>query len=900
MANVADYVLSAKGTYDGSNFDSGVDKSKSKLSGFMEQAQTVATRVKSAIGDGLSKTAEIVTGTIGTIGAGIGTLAATGGITRALNMEKAQTMFKGLKLDWNDFSQTINDAVDGTAFSMDAAALVAANLAASGVSAGRDMEKALNGATGVAATFGADLGDIGSIFQKVAAQGKLTGETLAQMSDRGINGLSVLSEYLGKSQADVREMVTSGKIDFETFSDAMYSAFGESAKGANDTFAGVTANIRANIAKIGEIFVTPALKGLQQVFAALLPCIKSVRVALQPLADTFAAWVEGVVPKAVDMFTKLNEKIKELGEGGLSNLPKWVAPAAAAIGVLSIGAMGGLISQIPVVGGLLGGLCGVIGKLSNPVALVRGAMGGLAGIFGGISAPVIALVAVIAALVGAFVQLMITNDGFRNSIMETVGSIVSSLQPAFSALMGLIPSFQMLWCEFQKVVEALAPALLNLVAAFAPVVSTIISSAVPVIQTIIAVFMQLVNQITGFVVPIIEQLTAVVQQYMPQIQSIIESAMSLIQAIILTVWPHIQNIISAAMTVIQGIMETVWPIIQAIIETVMGVIQGVIDTVMAVIEGNWEGVWNGILEIVSSVWNGIVSIIGAVIGIIVGLVSGLVEAVVSFFGNLWSNVTTTVSNLWSNVTSAFSSGVSSAVNFVSNLLSRVVAFFGNLWSNVTSTVSNMWNSVTSAFSSGVNSAISFVSSLPGRIMGIFADAGSWLINSGKAIIQGLIDGISSMIQGAVDAVGGVLGAISNLLPHSPAKEGPFSGRGWTLYSGRSIVDALAEGAEEKTSKAVAAFRGVASKLRDSLDIGTVAYDYEVNMSSFLSDYPDLSYGVDVSNFAEETEIENSVNGLRNEVNDLRKSLGKIIADNAPVVIETERQAARRVRGYMNA
>ncbi len=897
---MADYVLSAKGTYDGSEFDSGVEKSKSKLSGFMEQAQTVASRVKSAIGNGIAKTAEIVTGTIGTIGAGIGTLAATGGITRALNMEKAQTMFKGLKLDWNDYYQTINDAVDGTAFSMDAAALVAANLAASGVGAGRDMEKALNGATGVAATFGADLGDIGSIFQKVAAQGKLTGETLAQMSDRGINGLSVLSEYLGKSQADVREMVTNGKIDFETFSDAMYSAFGDSAKGANDTFAGVTANIRSNVAKIGEIFATPALKGLQQVFAALLPCIKSVRVALQPLADTFAAWVEGVVPKAVDVLTKLNDKIKELGEGGLGNLPKWAAPAAAAIGILSVGAMGGLISQIPVVGGLLGGLCGVIGKLSNPVALVRGAMSGLAGIFGGISAPVIAVVAVITALVAAFVQLMATNEGFRNSIMETVGSIVSSLQPAFNALMGLLPSFQMLWCEIQKVVEALAPALLNLVAAFAPVVSTIISSAVPVIQTIIGVFMQFVNQITGFVVPIIEQLTAVVQQYMPQIQSIIESAMQMIQAIILAVWPHIQNIISAAMMVIQGIMETVWPIIQAIIETVMGVIQGIIDTVMAVIEGNWEGVWNGILSIVESVWNGITSIISAVVGIIVGIIASFVESVVSFFGNLWSNVTSTVSNLWSSVTSAFSSGVSSAVNFVSNLLSRVVAFFGNLWSNVTSTVSNMWSSVTSAFSSGVNSAISFVSQLPGRIMGIFADAGSWLINAGKSIIQGLIDGISSMIQGAVDAVGGVLGAISNLLPHSPAKEGPFSGRGWTLYSGRSIVDALATGAQEKTAKAVDAFKSVARKLHDSLDIGTMAYDYEVNMAAFLSDYPDLSYGIDVRNSDDGTEIESSVNGLRNEVIDLKKSLGRIIADNAPVVVETERQAARRVRGYMNA
>lgn len=853
---MADYVLSAKGTYDGSDFDSGVEKSKSKLSGFMEQAQTVASRVKSAIGDGIAKTAEIVTGTIGTIGAGIGTLAATGGITRALNMEKAQTMFKGLKLDWNDYKNTINEAVDGTAFSMDAAALVAANLAASGVSAGQDMEKALNGATGVAATFGADLGDIGSIFQKVAAQGKLTGETLAQMSDRGINGLSVLSEYLGKSQAEVRDMVKSGKIDFQTFSDAMYSAFGDSAKGANDTFAGVTANIRANVAKIGEIFATPALKGLQQVFAALLPCIKSVRVALQPLADTFAAWIEGVVPKAVEVLTKLNDKIKELGEGGFGNLPKWVAPAAAAIGILSVGAMGSLIFQIPVVGGLLGGLCGVIGKLSNPVALVRGAMSGLTSVFGGISAPVIAVVALIAALVGAFVQLMATNEGFRNSIMETVGSIVSSLQPAFQSLMGLLPAFQTLWQAIMSVAESLAPVILNLVAAIAPVVSTIISSAVPVISTLIEILSSLVTQIAQFVAPIIQMIADLISAVMPQIQQIITTAMQPIQQVIETVWPIIQTIITTVMAAIQAVIETVWPIIQTVIETVLEVIQGIIDTVTACIQGNWEGVWNGILGIVQTVWNGITSIISTVAQIIVGLISGLVDA--------------------------------------------VVGFFGNLWSNVTSTVSNLWNTVTSTFSGGVNSAISFVSELPGRIMGIFADAGSWLIDSGKAIIQGLIDGIGSMIQGAVDSVGGVLGAIGNLLPHSPAKEGPFSGRGWTLYSGRSIVDALAEGAKEKTSKAVAAFRGVASKLRDSIDVGTMTYDYEVNTAAFLSDYPDLSYGIDVNGSSDETEIESGINSLRSEVIDLKKSLGKIIADNAPVVVETERQAARRVRGYMHA
>lgn len=38
----------------------------------------------------------------------------------------------------------------------------------------------------------------------------------------------------------------------------------------------------------------------------------------------------------------------------------------------------------------------------------------------------------------------------------------------------------------------------------------------------------------------------------------------------------------------------------------------------------------------------------------------------------------------------------------------------------------------------------------------------------------------------------------NLLPFSPAKEGPFSGKGWSLYSGQSIVEALAEGAASRS------------------------------------------------------------------------------------------------------
>jgi phage-related protein len=79
-----------------------------------------------------------------------------------------------------------------------------------------------------------------------------------------------------------------------------------------------------------------------------------------------------------------------------------------------------------------------------------------------------------------------------------------------------------------------------------------------------------------------------------------------------------------------------------------------------------------------------------------------------------------------------------------------------------------------------------------------------LFRAGSSIIQGLVDGIKAKIGAVTNAVGGVLSAARNLLPFSPAKEGPFSGKGWSLYSGRSISEALAQGIEDRGGLAVTA------------------------------------------------------------------------------------------------
>lgn len=67
------------------------------------------------------------------------------------------------------------------------------------------------------------------------------------------------------------------------------------------------------------------------------------------------------------------------------------------------------------------------------------------------------------------------------------------------------------------------------------------------------------------------------------------------------------------------------------------------------------------------------------------------------------------------------------------------------------------------------------------------------IDAGKAIIGGIAEGIRNAVSSVTGAISDVLGKVRDFLPFSPAKKGPFSGKGWTLYSGLSMGEGLAEG-----------------------------------------------------------------------------------------------------------
>lgn len=199
------------------------------------------------------KGASLVTGVLNT---GVVAKSIQGGWNRASNIGKARFQLQGLGVEWDAIKEDLNYAVDNTAYGLDAAAITASSLVASGVQIGDEMKTALRAVSGVAAMTSREYGDIGSIFSTVAGQGQLMTMQLRQLEASGLNGAAKIAEYLREvrgetdaTEASVREMVTDGKVDFKMFADAMYWAFGEHAVKANETFSGAMANMNAALSR---------------------------------------------------------------------------------------------------------------------------------------------------------------------------------------------------------------------------------------------------------------------------------------------------------------------------------------------------------------------------------------------------------------------------------------------------------------------------------------------------------------------------------------------------------------------------------------------------------------------------------------------------------------------------
>ena len=359
---------------------------------------------------------------------------------------------------------------------------------------------------------------------------------------------------------------------------------------------------------------------------------------------------------------------------------------------------------------------------------------------------------------------------FFAPILETAQGVSDQLQPLFSGLFGAM---------FDQM-QAGLPLITPLASMLQTIGSTVVSIGGQLMSVLLPILTQIITFITEQVIPIVapalQSIFETVQTAMPLIQYAIESALTAIQIAWNAVWP-----------VLQAVLVPIMSGISATVQVAMTIIQGIIEAVLAIINGDWDGAWEAISSTCSEVW----SIIGDTI-------SGALDAV---------------------------------GGFISDALSGIQSAWDSAWSSVKSFLSDTWEGIKTGVQSGIDSVVGYLEGLPGQITGIFAGAGSWLVESGSALLQGFADGVMGAVGWVGDQISGALSQIRSLFPFSPAKRGPFSGHGYTTYSGRALMTDFGESIARSGASAVSAAMGVMSDVSTALrsdgsaQLGVGAYGY---------------------------------------------------------------------------
>ena len=227
----------------------------------------------------------------------------SGGAARAQNIAQAKFMLEGLGISWENIVDDINFGVQDTAYGLDAAAKVASQLVTSNVALGEDMRQALRGISGIAAMSNSTYEEIGSIFTAIAGQGRVMSIQLNQLAIRGLNATAVLAKALNTTEAEVKDMVSKGKIDFQTFAKAMDDAYGEHAKEANKTFTGALSNTKAALSRLGADIQTQKFESFRIILLEVTTQLKEMKKAFKPAEDAIISMMDAV-GKLVSSFVK--------------------------------------------------------------------------------------------------------------------------------------------------------------------------------------------------------------------------------------------------------------------------------------------------------------------------------------------------------------------------------------------------------------------------------------------------------------------------------------------------------------------------------------------------------------------------------------------------------------------
>ncbi|MGO2110733.1 MAG: phage tail protein [Pseudoclavibacter sp.] len=431
--------------------------------------------------------------------AGLG-VALTKGFGRLTGIENATAKMSGLGFSAKETQGLMDNALEsvkGTAFGLESAAGVAAQMAAAGIGPGEEMAGILSTVAGNAAAAGGTMEEMGSIFSKAATQANgVQNDVISQLADRGIPIYQALGEQLGVTAGDVFKLASDGKIGFSDFAAAAEAASGDVAAAMGETTTGSWNNFLASLGRggaglLGGVFgelaptiqaITEAMGPMEDVAAEvgeaiggfLAPAFEAFRDLLDsgfdfsmfgellsyfsPLSLVFQA-LEPVLPLIADM---LSDVFSIFGEALGSILPVLIPVLSEIVGVFAMF----LAEILPPILPLIVQLAELIGDVLLAVTPLLEPLGELvAAIFPVLAAVISALMPIIEGVVDAFGTLLMP---IVETLVDVLGGLITFLTGVFTgnwemAWQGVVDIFEGLWNGLVGIAEGVVNAIIDII-----------------------------------------------------------------------------------------------------------------------------------------------------------------------------------------------------------------------------------------------------------------------------------------------------------------------------------------------------------------------------------------------------------------------------------------------------
>lgn len=392
-------------------------------------------------------------------------------------------------------------------------------------------------------------------------------------------------------------------------------------------------------------------------------------------------------------------------------------------------------------------------------------------------------------------------DEWQKSLDNTLTGIQTKLPAMASAFAAALP--QMV-SSVTAALPGIADALVSVGRTLAPALMTILPQ---ITQAFSDMFAQLPGLISTYGQPMLAAFGTLFATLAGQIPSLMTSLGQALVAGVQTAFSAISDNSGAIAGFISGFGASLASGIQTLGATVVAALPSIGQDIASALPTLIPALMSAITSVITSLAAALPGIAVAIINQLPAIIGGLASGIVN--------------------------GLPTLIGAFVSVVSSIAANFPSIFMAVARTIPGIIGNIARPFSGLGGRILGFIRDIPGQIIGMFAGAGSWLINSGAALMNGFKQGILDAVESVKSAVRGALQKIRDFFPFSPAKVGPFSGSGYTSVSGEHLMRDFG-----KAIGAQGAFvRGQVDGVLGSLDFDQIdAADLGVVSKPRLADY----------------------------------------------------------------